>query len=84
VNGFTGPVFLENENAWTLRVVRVILEDLRLFDTIEDFPYHNIVFGEFVVAMFRDSYVPAADQREYLLEGPTHWRSGKGWLARTL
>ena len=64
VNRLCGTIVLQNQDAWSLRVIRIILDDNGRRQAIDDVVHKNVVSGEFFIAMQEDLYLAA--RHEYL------------------
>ena len=65
------PIFrlLEQQNAWSLGVIRVILNNLSVLHTLYKFPCKQSVTGYLVVSVLRDSHTALGDQGPNSVKG---------------
>ena len=51
MNWITLRIFLQNQNAWPLGIIRIVFDYYSIIDTGYNIPYKNIIFGKFVITM---------------------------------
>jgi hypothetical protein len=64
VNRLCGTIVLRNQDAWSLRVIRIVLDDNGRRQGSDDVVHKNVVSCEFFIAMQGDPYLAA--RHEYL------------------
>jgi len=68
MNRLIPAIPLEDQDAWPLVVIRIVLHDLGPLQPVDHIARLNAVDGQFFVAMHRDSDFPTCDERPHLLQ----------------